>query len=236
MSAKNTILNAPEWFDLNNYADSNLLDFEAWRIQIGNRIALQGFIDAGEIDQFNLHFNEIRNSPFFDIGFSTNYPSNLAVHSLTYGVAHTIVKTLEPLSLSPRDSCDQKLSDNAQDSFAMHAHLTVDLNASKSKINEDFIVWLNQVLAVNRTTYPREREAGITQHVIDSWNHYQILPYQDLLLWFTSNAQTKPSDTEMANWLFPEGNGDKDKVRETGNKAKQAFMLSIIRQLSVASE
>jgi len=229
------LINPPSWFDLNKYSDSVLFGFDAWRMQIGNRVALKGFLDARESAQFSSHFETIKKAPLSDIGFSVRFGSEHAVYPITFGVASSIVEALHPFSPSNGDSYDQKLRDSGQDAYAMHAHLTVDLNASRTEIVDSFEAWVDQALAENRMGYPREREPGMSEKVLEGWNRYRILPYQDLVLWHASNGYPMPSDTRMADCLFPEGNGDKDVVRETRRKAKLAFTLATVRQLSIAA-
>ena len=229
------LINPPNWFDLNKYSDSVRFGFDAWRIQIGNRVALRGFLEVGESVQFARHFETIKKDPFSDIGFSARFASEHAVSPITFGVASSIVEALHPFSPSPDESCDQKLRDNGHDGFSMHAHLTVDLTASKTEIANSFEEWLKQAHAESRRGHPWKRGPGVSEDVIMSWIRYQILPYQDLVLWHKSIEHPMPSDTIVADWLFPEGNGTKDTVRETRNKAKLAFRLSAVRQLSIAA-
>lgn len=234
--AESDIQHPPSWFNLERYQGTNLLDFEGWHTQIGNRIFLGGLVTLDTMEKFNLNFNEIIESPFFDLGFTDVNISAKAVYPLSFGVANTMVTTLAPLSPDRKDSCDQKLRDDGQESFAMHAHLTIDLNASKATIIKDFEAWLTPVLAAHRLQFPRDREAGITQAVYKSWHEHQILPYQDLMLWYRSKDLPPPSDTTMACWLYPNTNGDKDKARATREKAVSVFTLSTFRQLSLTAE
>ncbi len=229
------LINPPSWFDLNKYSDSVSFGFDIWRTQIGNRVALKGFLDAKDVAQFSSHFETLKKVPLSNIGFSARYASERAVSPISFGVASSIVETLHPLSPSTSESCDQRLRDNGHDGFAMHAHLTVDLTASRTEIVKSFKEWVDQAQAENRRDYPREREAGVSEKMLGGWNRYQILPYQDLLLWHASTGHPMPSDTIIADWLFPEGNGDKDTVCETRHKAKLAFSLATIRQLSIAA-
>lgn len=233
----------PSWFDQHRYAATERLDFEGWRTQIGTRIFLAGLLESNKkvpsaelLEQFDQHFSDIQSSPFMDIGVADNYASDKAVYPLTFGVANTIVATLTPLSPHRKESCDQKLLEEEQESFAMHAHVTIDLNASKSEIIDDFKELLTVALAENRQRFPRSREPGITPAVTQTWGDHQVLPYQDLLLWHLRQGLTMPNDTAMAAWIFhdSDGLGGKEKARGTREKAASIFSLTTLRQLTLA--
>jgi hypothetical protein len=225
----------PSWFDLNRYMATGRLDFDGWRIQIGNRIYLDRLLAADMTDQFDLHFAEIKESPFMDIGFEDNYASRKAAYPLTFGMANAMVNTLAPLAPHREADCDQALSEAGQVSFAMHAHLTIDFNASETEIINDFKAWLTSAAAKNRTQFPRNRDAGITKAVIKSWHDHQILPYEDLRLWHLRQHIEMPSQTILAHWLFSTTYAGKDKARDMIAKALSAYQLTTLRQLFLAA-
>jgi hypothetical protein len=231
---RTSVQDPPDWFDLDKYAATDTLDFEGWRAQVFTRISLEGLLSANLTDEFDLYFGQIQNAPFMDIGFDINYVSDKTVYPLTYGVANAIVDSLSPNNPNPNDNCDQKLRDYGQDGFVISAHLTVDLDGSKEEIIQNFQSWLEPALAEYRTLYPRAREPGITQPVIRSWHDYQVLPYQDLKLWYRRQNIKMPSDTVIATWLFAEQEGDKNKALETRNKAAETFSRSTLRLLAIA--
>jgi hypothetical protein len=233
--AMSSLHSPPTWFSLDHYQNADRLDFEGWRIQIGNRIYLDGLARLDTKDQFDQCFKNIIESPFFDFGFADVNISSKAVYPLTFGVANAMVSTLALLNPDRKDSCDQRLRDDGQESFAMHAHLTIDFNASKAKIIKDFEAWLVPSLETHRKQFPRDREAGMTKAVCKSWHEHKILPYQDLKLWFQSKGLPLPSDTILADWLYPDGDADKDKARTTREKAESAYNLTTLRQLSLAA-
>ena len=225
----------PAWFNIANYDETNTLDFEGWRTQVGSRIILAGLLSAKLNDQFDIYFGEIQNAPFMDIGFDAKYVSDRAVYPLTYGVANAIVESLAPHNPNPNDICDQKLQAYGQEGFVLSAHLTVDLDGSKEDLIKDFKAWLDPAVAEYRQRFPRPREPGITQSVIRSWHDFQILSYQDLWLWHRRQGVPMPSDTVMANWLFSvRDGGDKNKARATKLNAKLVFTRSTLRQLAIA--
>lgn len=227
----------PDWFDIHRYDGCSRLDFEGWRNQIGTRIFLAGLLAVNEQEQFDLHFAEIKDSPFTDIDVADNHVSSKAVYPLTFGVADTMVSALKPLSPHRRDGCDETLSNDGQEAFAMHAHLTIDFNASETEIINDFKAWLVTALAANRTQFPRGgRNAGITASMIGSWHYHQILPYEDLRLWYLRQGNKLPSATILAHWLFPDSDAGKDKVRDTISKAGSAFQLTTLRQLTIVAK
>jgi hypothetical protein len=226
----------PHWFKLDRYDGTVRLDFEGWRTQIGTRIFLDGLLAAGRLDEFDQHFAEIKESPFMDIDFGVNYASGKAAYPTTFGVAEAMVDTLTPLAPHRYANCDQMLSDIDQNPFAMYAHLTIDFNASKTKIVTDFNTWLEAAIEKNREQFPRKSSTGITKAVIKSWHDHQILPYHDLWLWHQRQGHKMPSHTMLSIWLFSKTDGGKDKVRDTISKAEFAFQQSTLRQLSLAAE
>lgn len=226
----------PSWFKLDRYGRTGDLDFEGWHTQIGTRICLAGWLAAGKTEEFDKYFAVIAETPFMDIGFEANYPSGEAAYPTTFGVAEAMVDTLKPLAPHRKTNCDQMLSDIGQDSFAMHAHLTIDFNASETEIKTDFDVWLKSAIAKNREQFPRSRDASMTANVIKSWHTHQILPYQDLWLWHQRQGREMPAHPMLLKWLFPKTYDGKDKVRDTIAKAKFAFQLATLRQLSLAAE
>ena len=225
----------PAWFDVRRYDRTNILDFEGWRTQVGNRIVLAGLLSAKLNDQFDTYFSDIQNAPFTDIGFDNKFVSDRAVYPLTYGVANAIVDSLAPHDPGPNDICDQRLQAYGQEGFVLSAHLTVDLDGSKEDIIKDFNVWLEPALAEYRQRFPRGRGPGISPSAIRSWHDFQILPYQDLFLWHHRYGVRMPSDTVMANWLFSDrAGGDKNKSRSTKITAIKVFNSSTLRQLAIA--
>lgn len=233
------VISPPDWFKLSNYNGTDRLDFEGWRTQIGSRIGLKAMLDANATDQFDSSFKEIQTSPFYDIGFSDTYKSSNAVYPLTFGVASALVDALESLKPEPSASCDQRLSETGQVGFGMHAHLTVDLNASEMELRKAFKNWVKGAITENRQRTARSSGAGISKSVIDGWCTHKILPYQDLFLWCLRYEQKMPSDSVVADWLFADSiddhGGDKDTVREARNKAEQVFSLPVLRRLSLVA-
>lgn len=225
----------PVWYDQTRYRRTKTLDFEGWRTQIGNRVFLQGLLSSGQSDQFDLHFSEIQSTPFMDLGFADSYRSENAVYPLTFGVAEAIISALSASTPNRTDSCDLRLLEHEDQGFGMHAHFTIDLNASETEIIRDFKALLTATLSENRIRYPRERSPGISLSVIGSWAEFGILPYQDLLLWHRRQNAIMPSDTDVADWLFPDGDGDKDKAKSTREKAQLVFSLNTLRQLAIVS-
>jgi|GEM_PF-942850 len=221
-----SIFACPDWFDIRRYARTAALDFEGWQNQIGSRIFLAGLLAANKQEEFDLHFAEIKDSPFTYIDVIYDHASSNAVYPLTFGVADTMVAALKPLSPHRRDDCDKILSNDGQKSFAMQAHLTIDFNASETEIINDFKAWLGPAAAANRTQFPRDRNAGITSAMIGSWNEHQILPYEDLRLWHRRQGLAMPSGTILVHWLFPDSDAGKDKARDTISKAESAFQLT----------
>ncbi len=229
------LITPPSWFKLENYTKSDLLDYERWRAQIGSRVYLAALLASDQLTVFDEKFLDICTTPFFELDFDALYGSSKAVYSLTYGVAKSIVDTLESLSPARLTSCDVRLAEDNQTSFAMHRHITVDLHASKSEILRDFKKYLEDALEENRIQFERKREAGITQSLLQGWHEHQVLAYQDLFLWHQRHQKSMPSETKLSDWLFPLGDFGKDKVRDTREKAKSAFTLVTLRQLSFAA-
>lgn len=231
------VISTPDWFNLRNYNGTDRLDFEGWRTQIGNRIGLKSMLDTNATDRFDSLFKEIQTSPFYDIGFSDTYVSSNAVYPLTFGVASALVDALESLKPEPSASCDQSLSEAKQVGFGMHAHLTVDLNASEKELLKGFERWMKGAITENRLRIPRSRESRISPDVINSWHKNRVLPYRDLYLWHLRQKQEMPSDTVVADWLFPDSvdeyGGDKEAVRNSRLKSEQTFSLSILRRLNL---
>jgi hypothetical protein len=248
----------PEWFDIQKYElkEENLLDFEGWRTQIGTRVALAGWLASGMPEEFDRHFGEIQQAPFFDIGFSDSYAFNEAAYPLTWGKTVALYKSLEPLNLTRSDNCDQQLQANGNDELASHMHLTIDLNASETEV----ISQLKPLLESAKSAYMEKlkslrppvvrksrssqsahakkedasRLAGITTTVIKSWKKHQILPYEDLRLWHQRWELEMPTLTLMADWLFGEKDGNNYTVTASSNKAEEAFTLVTLRKLSFA--
>jgi hypothetical protein len=238
----------PEWFDIQKYEQkNNPLDFEGWRTQIGTRVALAGWLSAGMHEEFDRHFGEIQQGPFFDIGFSDSYACDKAAYPLTWGKTVAIYKSLGPLNLTRNDNCDQQLQANGNDEFASHMHLTIDLNASKTEINKQLKPLLESAKSAHKAKLKpllppssakskSSRSPGITAAVIESWRDHQILPYQDLWLWHQRQGLEMPDDTSMAGWLFAESDGDKNKVVTIREKIADVFVLATLRKLSFATK
>jgi hypothetical protein len=225
----------PKWFGLKRYAATAGLNFEGWSSQIGNRIYLHGLLATDQFEKFDEQFANVQTNPFFDLGFKPSFASAKAAYPLTFGVAESMLDVLRPLSPQRATSCDQKLSEVEQNPFVMQGHLTIDLNASKDEILADFKEWLETELRKNRERFPRPREAGITQAVIESWHDHQILPYQDLILWHKRHNTDMPSQSIIVEWLFPGTEFTSDRVRDTRSKAEKAFQLNTLRQLNLAA-
>ncbi|MGZ3236854.1 MAG: DUF6387 family protein [Burkholderiaceae bacterium] len=237
-----SIFDHPPWFDIGRYAATDRLDFEGWRTQIGNRIFLNLLLNTSREEEFDQYFSEIKAGPFMDLGFEANFSSGKATYPLTFGVANTMVAALVPHSPDRKMNCDEMLSEIGEDSFAMHAHLTIDFNASETEIIDDFKAWLALAIEKNRKQFPRKREAPISDAVIKSWHDHQILPYEDLRLWHMRKGSDLPGHKILAHWLFSEtdsaraGKGIDNKVRDTITKASSAFKLATLQQLYIAAE
>ncbi|HZG22374.1 MAG TPA: DUF6387 family protein [Herbaspirillum sp.] len=230
----------PSWFHLERYSRTKSLDFDGWKTQIGNRIYLEGLIASEQYELFDLHFAEISAGPFHDIGFDANYAAPSSVYPLTIAKTVTILEALignmEKDEVDRHTQCDEKLTDIGADGFSMQRHVTIDLRASESKIRRDFEKYLTAEIQANRQRFERKREAEITETVLASWSRQRILPYQDLILWFRRRGEKRPSDQVLSTWLYPDGAGTKDKVREIGDAANFAFTMTTLRQLALAAE
>jgi hypothetical protein len=220
----------PDWFKINEYAGTSEFDLEGWRIVIASRIYLDGLFKASMFELFDQKFSEIQLSPF-DIDVTAAYSSDKAVYPLSYGIASAIVSALASPKPNRLDSCDRKLQEAGQDGFAENAHLTVDFNASKEQIMNDFEAWLIPALS-EYYGQDSSRKAGITKTLISAWHKFALLPYQDLFLWYRRQGTRMPSDSVLASWLSLE---TADMVRQARNKSEQIFVLSTLRKLSLGT-
>ena len=244
------------------------MDFESWATQIGNRFYLGTLLDASKLTaeqlnaaksdsgksgiteaeaeqlvaeslrEFDEHFDQLKASPFYDIGFSASFSSDKAVYPLPFGVAKAITHVLADTGCGNKMPCDEKLQAIHPDIFAAQAHLFVNLQAPKRLIEDHFKAWLNEALPRYRSQFPRVREAVISNSVLETWAVSRpILPYQDLMLWYRRHGKSKPSNTVMSGWFGLLSGANKDTVEEISDGAKRAFTMTCYCELiSLASD
>lgn len=225
----------PSWFDLARYAGASRLDFQGWATQLGNRFSLSTQLDHDNHEAFDPLFSKILAEPFWDVEFAANYGANRTVYPLTFGAASCLVRSIEQTEPSKYESCDD-VFDRVNDlELGEHLHVTVDLNGSLDQITADLRALVGPKLDQFRQVYRRSRSPGITKTVTASWANHQILPYIDLMLWHRRQGQDMPSDSTMAEWIFRDSYGDKNKVRDTAKKASDALHVATLRKLMFAN-
>lgn len=192
-------------------------------------------LELGNRDAFDPLFSEILAAPFWDAEFAVGYGANRAVYPLTFGAASCLVRSIEQTEPSQYESCDD-VFDRVNDlELGEHLHITVDLNGSLTQITAEFKAMVESKLDQFRQVYQRGRSSGITKTVTASWANHQVLPYIDLMLWHRRHGRAMPSDSTVAEWIFRDGNGDKNKVRDTAKKADDAMQLATLRRLTLAN-
>lgn len=228
------------WFDLDNYARTNELDHEGWSAQLRSRIFLQALLNNNSLDEFDKGFAIIQACPLIDLDHGTRYAALRSVYPITYGAARNLVDQLSDVFPGHFASCVAEIEKSGGVPPPMHAHFTVDLNASKPQIIEHFKELLNSTLERNRELYPRPREAEITSTVLRSWCEHRILQCIDLELWRQRNGFPLFSETELGSILYSDDSRDdapmgKHKARKATAKAEDALRFTTIRQLSFAA-
>lgn len=224
----------PDWFKLEKYSGTQRLDFQGWRQQLESRVFLEGLLKSGSTEAFDRQFDEIKSSPFYDLGYESKFVSKRAVYPLTFGAASSLVYPLAGMGAQRYDPCDETL-DMPQDSPpSLHAHLTVDLSASDAQLSDHFKEIIKTIRDRQKQFHPRTRGPAISLAVLKSWHEFKMLPFIDLTLFYNRSAIQLPSHTVLSTWLFLDGKGDKDKMRDTSKKAAEALRFTTVRQLALA--
>jgi hypothetical protein len=234
------MLHEYKWFNLDNYARTDELDYEGWSKQLRSRIFLQTLLNANSLHEFDRDFANIQVCPFFDLDHDINYAAARSVYPITYGAACNLVEQLSNVIPAPFTNCVAEIERTGGTPPPMHAYFTVDLNASETQIINHFKALLAPTLARNRQLYPRPREAEITPAVLKSWDEHRILPCIDLDLWRQRNSLPEFSGTELGAFIFSDDSRinspiEKHKARKAMIKAEEALRLTTIRQLSFAA-
>jgi hypothetical protein len=215
----------PDWFNLENYNDTELLSPYEWYINLKQRsrfFMYQRFIKYGPfwrpLEEFesklNKVVNEIVTKPLLkssdEVKIFTNEP---LVRSLTNGdfirnfeslqdSAPLIYLEFMQLKKQHEKSVYLKLYSheefNKESKPHNFAYLSVDLHAAEEQIIEDFKKCLKNIR--KNMQHPTVKKIFSSKD-FNQWHEYKILPYLDLTIWGTFSGQ-KFTQALIGNALF----------------------------------
>lgn len=226
----------PEWFDINRYVDTRLLDFTGWKTQIGTRCHLTACVVNKDFDSFDRFFPLIQEFPFYELDVNLCPSNSLSVYSTRLSFVKALANRLSDVELSDALPCDQILQSLDIEDFGNSRLLTLDISLPKTQIQADFNSWLTQ-----EKEKTKQNQAGrlmttpLSEKNLSRWANLQLLAYQDLKMWHMRQSIPMPSDDTIADWIYTtEYGGSKSDAEQARIYAKQVFSLQMIKRLNLA--
>jgi len=208
------------WFDINKYADVEILNLEDWYFQLNKRRVilefanvnpkLVGLIHRSRWEYVNRnakkYISSIKNQPIF-IPDKGSRPilsvrnSDFFDLRMAYIRSNRLEEVLNTLKSENFNERDEELIISPADYFNPYsrAMLTVDLVATDEQLIKDFREWLKTIRAISKN---KVREKKFKPNDLKKWVNYQILPYLDLTL-IADAEEIILTQNMLGRMLFP---------------------------------
>jgi hypothetical protein len=238
-----SILDIPEWFDLKKYDRTSEFTASEWAYQLAQRRNINWLLNRTKLvykEQALSLFEEIKYQPTFP------HPPRLENNNKTEASISAYVKPLKcGLAHALGSEIEEYFGLNEQNNLGLNAGVTIseyyersdsymkalvpliiDLNGSDVDIENDFRSYLSQIRSY---TGIEHEKTHITPRVLDKLYFYQILPYQDLMIWSKLSGLTI-SYALLIDMLFP-AKDDEKYITKTIKPFNEKINLSFIRAL-----